>query len=183
MTCEYLWVRGEHAQFPGFIFVEALALDIGNIKWLKRSASTATLSYLVALLPQNSRQPLNIFTDLKIFAPTFFRRISTFFRFSTIFRHFPQRQQLQKGTTHNAFVTCRAPSAARSAAPPRVRSTAAPCRRGCRPAPSGMRPGSEPSSKPWNGDRRPGRAMGQSMGINMEFIWILYLIYIYVYDG
>ena len=59
MTCEYLWVRGEHAQFPGFIFVEALALDIGNIKWLKRSASTATLSYLVALLPQNSRQPLN----------------------------------------------------------------------------------------------------------------------------
>lgn len=103
---------------------------------------------------------------------TFFRRISTFFRFS---RHFPQCQQLQKGTTHNAFVTCRAPSAARSAAPPRVRSTAAPCRRGCRPAPSGMHPGSEPSSKPWNGDRRPGRAMGKSMGINMEFIWILYL--------
>jgi hypothetical protein len=43
-----------------------------------------------------------------------------------------------------------------------------------------MRPGSEPSSKPWNGDRRPGRAMGKSMGINMEFIWILYLIYIYM---
>lgn len=59
MTCEYLWVRGEHAQFLGFIFVETKALYIGNIKWLKRSASTATLSYLVALLPQNSRQPLN----------------------------------------------------------------------------------------------------------------------------